>query len=1054
MSKRDLNDLEGSCEVPSKLSKSEDLDSDEDMFNSGRSLENLLLLEISSPEKSGTEACSVSQSLQSLQAHLDLSNTSASNTHGKETDPDTSRSDIVDILACDQFYLERTEDNEPIGQNFSSFNEGSCLRNNSAGSHVQSSHNSNNLCDDSFFAFNLDPSQPEECISRENVAPSSSHSNLDHGQTAIDVSGGYEEYLQLSYPVLDDDQHKNESTSDMADLRRILLLASEEDAAKAASLILDNKIIRSCIIKQLGETVSKSMKQSLKKSKLTEDKKDREYLLSINPLGLCREFQSSQPEAFEITCRVLLGMKDPEDVFNNQHLVNNVCTIYSIIARLRNKNATGYALLLSVAARDGGLREESLKLITLFCHVRTIQKYDSVLAKDFKSRLLEKLQSEKKYFTKVKAARSESGANDLSADNHEDLDVGERPKCLTTVWDNMNWRSGRRYERLGDKYSDKNYDFMTSLHISERIKVPHLDSRSDSVKNPEDLCLADFCLSDDENEMLFSSLIPMYSHMLLDRYPVLFKSLKGVIVDYVPHQFQESMNQKSEEFTGDIYEKSESKTEELIQMISEYQHEMALVEDESGRAYVRRQLSGDQKTEKNSTFAILSKSDELSPEDRLAFVLPVHEYFHQQMAMIDISSQLFRDNSRGLDGGAFSSAILIDRKKAKTSKGKDEFDSLKDFINIQADSRFAQYFVAKYKLDITVDNTPESLKVECRESKVAFLHNLVKEALRDLMPQFTNCSGIMPDLSDFPVNTPALSSIPLSGRSFAPSLLAKELLVVKKLHASKNGSSKMFSCKLCSFESPLKSVALAHIKVCCSKLQETVSTEESKDLFWNYKNAEFLINSLIKLSMNFERYGNGHGMYVISKFMLPFMNALGHSNYSNTIHRFICRVLCCTTPSEGLRLIYERFVNRRGGLGSNVFKDRRLEFRIRILKKLLKNLGSKINTSNVQKINAVIDIKEKLFHHVRVVHGVHIKSGKHKARSDEKDFSLLVDNLEKLEAHKVVKGRTFGNFQYPENVLDSEVVSQASYFRWLSKKNKEFVAVFRGSGAAQAFPLS
>ena len=81
MSKRDLNDLEGSCEVPSKLSKSEDLDSDEDMFNSGRSLENLLLLEISSPEKSGTDACSVSQS---LQAHLDLSNTSASNTHGKK----------------------------------------------------------------------------------------------------------------------------------------------------------------------------------------------------------------------------------------------------------------------------------------------------------------------------------------------------------------------------------------------------------------------------------------------------------------------------------------------------------------------------------------------------------------------------------------------------------------------------------------------------------------------------------------------------------------------------------------------------------------------------------------------------------------------------------------------------------------------------------------------------------------------------------------------------------------------------------------------------------
>ena len=64
-------------------------------------------------------------------------------------------------------------------------------------------------------------------------------------------------------------------------------------------------------------------------------------------------------------------------------------------------------------------------------------------------------------------------------------------------------------------------------------------------------------------------------------------------------------------------------------------------------------LSGDQKTEKNSTFAILSKADESLPDERLAFVTPIHEYFHQTMCMMDISSELFRDCTRGLDGGAF-----------------------------------------------------------------------------------------------------------------------------------------------------------------------------------------------------------------------------------------------------------------------------------------------------------------------------------------------------------------------------------------------------------------
>jgi len=60
-------------------------------------------------------------------------------------------------------------------------------------------------------------------------------------------------------------------------------------------------------------------------------------------------------------------------------------------------------------------------------------------------------------------------------------------------------------------------------------------------------------------EVLFSSLITMYSYKVLHRFPLMFAFLNGSISDHVPHRFQNEMNLKSEEFTGEIYEKLSAK---------------------------------------------------------------------------------------------------------------------------------------------------------------------------------------------------------------------------------------------------------------------------------------------------------------------------------------------------------------------------------------------------------------------------------------------------------------------------------------------------------------
>ena len=67
------------------------------------------------------------------------------------------------------------------------------------------------------------------------------------------------------------------------------------------------------------------------------------------------------------------------------------------------------------------------------------------------------------------------------------------------------------------------------------------------------------------------------------------------------------MGKKTEEFTGELFTKSESKTEDLVEMISDIQNKYThkfKIGDEI-ECFEKKVLSGDNKTEKNSHYGIL-----------------------------------------------------------------------------------------------------------------------------------------------------------------------------------------------------------------------------------------------------------------------------------------------------------------------------------------------------------------------------------------------------------------------------------------------------------------
>ena len=129
-----------------------------------------------------------------------------------------------------------------------------------------------------------------------------------------------------------------------------------------------------------------------------------------------------------------------------------------------------------------------------------------------------------------------------------------------------------------------------------------------SVKKIEDLCIQDFIPTAQEKDYLFTSLVYYYSRVLVDRFPEMFRSLNSSVKANKAHQFEKEMALKSDEYSGDLFTRSESNTEDLVYMMEEvqdsYVHKYVGPEKEV-ECFERKVLSGDNKTEKISHYGII-----------------------------------------------------------------------------------------------------------------------------------------------------------------------------------------------------------------------------------------------------------------------------------------------------------------------------------------------------------------------------------------------------------------------------------------------------------------
>ena len=205
-----------------------------------------------------------------------------------------------------------------------------------------------------------------------------------------------DEYSPLQEPVLDSISDPHEFIK-----RAITHSAERWGLETTVEALLSNNELKRMIVEDLHQKSHKQFKSSLPKSHLCSDKKkrDRNYLLSVTPRSVCEVFKTNAPDAFNLLVSGLMGVNDVETLNDNNFQMNRVALILSTVANQIDRNATRYSMVQTSAARDGGLREDSLKLFANFCYPTTMQSYDRrTLAKDWDRDLKEAMEEERQHF--------------------------------------------------------------------------------------------------------------------------------------------------------------------------------------------------------------------------------------------------------------------------------------------------------------------------------------------------------------------------------------------------------------------------------------------------------------------------------------------------------------------------------------------------------------------------------------------------------------------------------------------------------------------------------
>ena len=574
--------------------------------------------------------------------------------------------------------------------------------------------------------------------------------------------------------------------------------------------------------------------------------------------------------------------------------------------------------------------------------------------------------------------------------------------------DNLDIRQEVRHMTVEHQNEMKHY--VQAMVVEDRVNVENLclDTPQGDLRDLENSA---FLPTIDDINTLRDDCIQAAALILTEHVPVFRKHFSGLIPKVFHHQYSEEMKKKSNVIPCGIYDKSENKTNDLIDIMSDLQEtiipgarsEDELLEldeierDESYASMRPLPLGGDQLTCERCRGAHFVCADGDAPEERLEGLFCMIEDFHEKMNFSQvIFDRFYKGNSAGEAGTLYQLRNLVNRRNVVTKVSKD-YHADADFIDMVTDCHVIAATMAHFHMntiDDKLNNLPPRIdRMSDDNKRIIANHVPEKDAFINLPPRIDRMSDDN-----------------------------KRILLRNMV------SDVIDRCMFNTMIEVLDDVVEG---------QQQPQPPES-DYVYNYATGLLKLGLIRRVAVMTTAAGDGNRALRHWKFAMLMYDQAAKIKYRLESFLLIASVKALLPARLGQQVLHNRFVNLSGGEGNNLDGDYVMELLNNKAKQKIKQLGPNHTPEMVMQIGKTLNFCHDVAKNVEYQMNVAPISREKTIQSLNHDRMLVLEELvDNAHVFTYTPGREHPSF--PEHPVDIFAdVKVEDIHKWLHAKKADY----------------
>ncbi|KAK3086018.1 hypothetical protein FSP39_012234 [Pinctada imbricata] len=477
------------------------------------------------------------------------------------------------------------------------------------------------------------------------------------------------------------------------------------------------------------------------------------------------------------------------------------------------------------------------------------------------------------------------------------------------------------------------------------------------------------------------------------------------IPQFISHEHIDASCRKSDYAIIDLLNKSENKSEEMIEIL-EYVHDKCIGKsDEETQAHLKmRVFGGDVLTNERAYSAQLALHNGTSELDRLQCVIHRPEGLHRIMNhLLFIYQQFYKVTSAGEPGTLSHLRNTVGRVDVR---GPDEvIQKYRSHYAFVEDCLDAFIVGAYMHLSGTQNLQTESPLQQTMfnflsdEQKYTFIHKLAK----DILDKY-----VKTDIHNIRRKTDALDT---------QSSQLKDMYCSEKMK---------YVCPICNKLYKTKGGMKRHLNKehgFSFELGDENSTTE-KDHIATYRASFMTCALLLRDTNDAYKMGDGNRITVNAKFQMLLARVGKHTKYQLWLFRYLAYIKCLLTPQMAYEYMWNCSANLQGGLGRNIPNDNLVEILVQTVKKKVYCQGANASYASVRKAALTTQIQEEIKENLQSQCDKKKSGSKRPKANKTSDILEMVSELNAAQMFDSIPGREFRSFSGFEDLFTRVNVSE------------------------------